>query len=173
MNRVRTANPSTRRGWLAWLVAAVVMAAAMVLAPSPGRAAPSDDGDDQALLADADYAAGSAALKAGDHAAALPQLQAALKRFPDSANLHNELGFTYRKLGTLDKAFEHYRRALLIDPRHRAAHEYIGEAYLMAGDLAGAQKHLDALKSICLLSCEEMRDLQASIDAYRARTVAR
>jgi Flp pilus assembly protein TadD len=136
-------------------------------------AAPSDDGADQALLADADHAAGLAALKGGDPAAALPRLQAALKRFPDSANLHNDLGFAYRRTGQLDKSFEHYKRALAIDPRHRSAHEYIGEAYLMAGDLPSAEKHLAALRSICLLPCEESVDLEKAIAAYKARPGAR
>ena len=128
----------------------------------------SDEGDDQALLADADYAAGRAALKAGEFAAALGRYQAALKRFPDAADLHNELGFTHRKLRQMPKAFEHYKRALALKPEHRGAHEYIGEAYLMVGDLAGAERHLSALRSICLLPCDEMKDLVQAIAAYKA-----
>lgn len=53
-----------------------------------------------------------------------------------------------------------------MNPRHRGAHEYIGEAYLMAGDVASAQKHLEALRAICLLPCEQMRDLEREIAAY-------
>ncbi|WP_231402577.1 tetratricopeptide repeat protein [Caenimonas aquaedulcis] len=137
------------------------------------RAAPSGDGDDEALLADADYTAARAALQAGDAAAAVPRLQQALKRFPDSADVHNELGFAHRKLRQFDKAFEHYRRALQIEPRHRGAHEYIGEAYLMVGDLPAAERHLAALRSICLLSCEEQRDLEKAIAEYRVRGTQR
>jgi tetratricopeptide (TPR) repeat protein len=136
-------------------------------------AAPSGDSADEALAADGDYAAGLAALKARNPQAALPRFQAALKRFPDAADLHNELGFTHRQLAQLDKAFEHYKRALAIDPRHRGAHEYIGEAYLMVGDLASAQTHLAALKSICTLPCEEMQDLQEAIEAYRRKAPGR
>lgn len=146
-----------------------VIALAWRMAP----AAPSDDGDDQALAADADYAAGLAALKDDKPAAALPRFVQALKRFPQAANLHSELGFTYRKLRQMEKSFEHYKRALAIDPRHRGAHEYIGEAYLMIGDMASAEKHLAALRSICLLPCEELRELQAAIDAHRAKTGVR
>ena len=136
------------------------------------RAAPSEDGNDQALLADEDYAAGRAARKRNDFTTALPLLQRALKRFPEAADLHNELGYTHRKLGQLDKAFGHYKRALAIDPRHREAHEYIGEAYLMVNDVASAEKHLAALRSICTLPCEEVGELQAAIDAHRAKTAA-
>jgi Flp pilus assembly protein TadD len=138
-----------------------------------GLAAPSDEADQEALRADADYAAGRAALKAGDAAGALARFQAALKRFPDAADLHNELGYTHRTLGRLDPAFVHYKRALAIDPGHRGAHEYIGEAYLMAGDVGSAEKHLAALRKICTLPCEEMRELQAAIAAHRAKSAGR
>ena len=148
---------------------ALLIASALALLAQGAGAAPSDEGDEQALLADADYAAGAAALTAEDFARAQPHLLNALKRFPESANLHNDLGYAFRKLGQLDKAFEHYKKALVIDPRHRAAHEYIGEAYLMVGDVANAEKHLQALRSICTLPCEEMRDLQAAIEAHRRK----
>jgi len=147
--------------------------AALALLLRAAGAVQSDDSDDQALLADADYAGGLAALKADDAASALRRFQAALKRFPDAANLHNELGFAYRKLRQFDKAFEHYRRALAIEPRHRGAHEYIGEAYLMVGDVASAEKHLAALRSICLLRCDEFIELDKAIAAHRAQGKAR
>ena len=73
----------------------------------------------------------------------------------------------------MDKAFEHYKRALTIEPRHRGAHEYIGEAYLMVGDVASAEKHLVALRSICVLPCEELTDLGKAISEHRAQAKAR
>ncbi len=148
-------------------------AAALALLPGVGGAVQSDDADDQALLADADYAAGMAALKGDDAAGALRRFQSALKRFPDAANLHNELGYAHRKLRQFDPAFEHYKRALAIDPRHRGAHEYIGEAYLMVGDVASAEKHVAALRSICLLPCAELTDLQKAVDSQRAQNKPR
>ena len=144
-------------------------AALLSLLVGAAAAAPSGDGDDQALLADADYAAGRAAIKAGDDTRALGSFQAALKRFPDAADLHNELGFTHRRLRQMDKAFEHYRRALDLNPQHRGAHEYIGEAYLVVGDVDSARFHLAALRSICLLSCDELKDLEKSIADHLAR----
>jgi tetratricopeptide (TPR) repeat protein len=149
------------------------MALAVWLVAGAAWAAPSADADDQALNADADYAAGRAALTAGQFNAALGKFQLALRRFPAAADLHNELGFTHRKLRQMDKAFEHYKVALNIDPRHRGAHEYIGEAYLMVGDVASAEKHLATLRSICLLPCQEMEDLRQAIDEHQARTKRR
>ena len=150
-----------------------LVAALLLLMASPVLAVQSEDGDDEALLADADYAAGRVALKAGDFAAALGRYQAALKRFPDAADVHNELGFAHRKLRQMDPAFVHYKRALVLKPEHRGAHEYIGEAYLMVGDVASAEKHLAALRAICLLPCDELADLQKAIAEHRARSSRR
>jgi Flp pilus assembly protein TadD len=97
-------------------------------------------------------------------------LTRAERRFPDSADLQNDLGFAYRNLKQFDEAFRHYKRALVLDPRHRGAHEYIGEAYLMIGDLPSAERHLAALREICLLPCEELDDLGKAVDAYKSRT---
>ncbi len=152
---------------------ATLIGVALALSLRGAGAVQSDDGDDQALVADADYAGGLAALKAGDATSALQRFQSALKRFPDAANLHNELGYSHRKLGQFDKAFVHYKRALAIDPRHRGAHEYIGEAYLQVGDVPSAEKHLAALRSICLLPCDELKELQTAIEAQRAQNKPR
>lgn len=93
-------------------------------------------------------------------------------RDPDNADLHNYVGYAHRQLRQFELAFKHYEQALVLSPRHRGAHEYVGEAYLMTGNLAGAQKHLAALREICLLPCEELTDLEKAIADYRARTTA-
>jgi hypothetical protein len=49
-----------------------------------------------------------------------------------------------------------------LNPRHRGAHEYVGEAYRMVNDLAKAEEHLAALQNICLLPCEDYEDLRSS-----------
>ena len=150
------------RGALALVVAAVLLAIAPI-----ARGDPSGDLS-EVLAADADAVAAREAMarKAWDVAA--KHLAQALVRHPDDADLHSDLGFASRKLGDLDRAFVHYRRALAIDPRHRGAHEYIGEAYLMAGDLPSAEKHVAALRAICLLPCEELEDLEEAVGKYRA-----
>jgi tetratricopeptide (TPR) repeat protein len=71
-------------------------------------------------------------------------------------------------VGQLPLAFTNYQRALQLDPRHRGAHEYIGEAYLMANNLTKAEEHLAALQRICLIPCEEYDDLKKAIVEYRA-----
>jgi hypothetical protein len=52
------------------------------------------------------------------------------------------------------------------NPRQRGAHEHLGEAYLVQGDLAKAEEHLAALERICLIPCEEHDELKRAIAAY-------
>ena len=74
---------------------------------------------------------------------------------------------TPRQSGDLQAAFSHYDRALQIDPSHRGAHEYAGEAWLIAGNPAKAEQHLKALDKLCFFPCEEYRDLKAEIARWR------
>jgi Flp pilus assembly protein TadD len=139
------------------------------LLPTPAAADPYE-ADPDLSSRDADYAAGKKAADKKEWAEAIRFFLLAERRNPDHADLQNILGYSYRNLKQLDPAFKHYKRALEIDPRHRGAHEYIGETYLLAGDLAGAQKHLAALKEICLLPCDELADLQRAIQEYSKKS---
>jgi Flp pilus assembly protein TadD len=121
------------------------------------------------VSADADVVAARVARERGEWKEVVARLRQAERRFPQDADLHNSLGYALRQTKDFDGAFRHYKTALQIDPRHRGAHEYIGEAYLMVDDLPSAEKHLASLKSICMLPCEETRDLQKSIAEYKAK----
>jgi len=148
------------------IVAAALAAFALGALPLAAPADPVETDPDLAAR-DADYAAGRKALQARDWTTAVARLSRAEVRNPDHADLQNDLGFAYRNLKQYDPAFKHYKRALQIDPRHRSAHEYIGEAYLQVGDTTNAMKHLAALKEICLLGCEELKDLEEAFVRFR------
>jgi Flp pilus assembly protein TadD len=112
------------------------------------------------------------AIDAKDWSRAMSELNVAVREEPRNADVHNLLGYSYRKRATPDlaKAFEHYGTALKLDPRHKGAHEYIGEAYLMDKKPAEAEKHLVELEKICgNKSCEEYADLAKSIAEYKAK----
>ena len=123
--------------------------------------------DDANAGVDPDYVAGRRAIEAKDWANAIRLLSSAGLRDPRNAEIENELGYAYRNTGELSAAFKHYARALQINPRHRGAHEYLGEAYLMVNNVAKAEEHLAALKSICLLPCNETGILEGKIIEYR------
>ncbi len=121
--------------------------------PAPGAAA---------------FAAGKKAVGNGNYQAAIQSLSKAVAADSNSADSHNLLGYSFRKLGNVEKAFEHYREALRIEPKHRGANEYIGELYLELGDLANAEAHLDVLDKACFFGCPEYTELKEEIKAYKA-----
>lgn len=146
----------------------VLLATVSLVAAIPAYGEPYED-NPGAAANDPDYAAGKAAMEKKNWKEALKRFHQAALRAPDSADLHNYLGFTYRNLKQMDLAFKYYKRSIELNPRHRGAHEYIGEAYLMVGDVKSAEIHLAALREICLLPCEELADLEKAIAAYRKK----
>ncbi len=112
------------------------------------------------------------AIRKQDWRKALAELNRAVRDEPRNADIHNLLGYCYRKQARPDlpKAFAHYRKAIELDPRHKGAHEYIGEAYLMDKQPHEAEKHLAALQQICgNTACEEYIDLAKAIADYRLK----
>ena len=77
------------------------------------------------------------------------------------------IGFSERNRGNLAAAFKHYEQALVLDPKHCGAHEFIVEAHLMADNPAKAEGHMAALNKLSFFSCEEYRDLKAAIAKYK------
>ena len=141
---------------------------AAIAAYLPVAAAEPYETDPDLATRDDDYAAGKRAADKADWNEAARRFKLAERRHPEHADLQNILGFTYRNLKLYDLAFKHYKRAIELDPRHRGAHEYIGETYLLVGDVEGAQRHLAALRQICLLPCDELADLERAIAKHRA-----
>lgn len=101
---------------------------------------------------------------------AIRLLRTHVLQFDRDADGHNWLAYSYRKSGKLNEAFVHYKRALAIDRSHLGAHEYIGEAYLMANQPDEARKHLQRLAVLCASSCEEYRHLDSAIAAYAKKS---
>src|SRR5262245_32432193 len=118
---------------------------------------------------DPDFALGLKALSGEDWTGAIRMLAPAALRDARNADIQNHLGYAYYRLRQLDAAFEHYRRALTLNPRQRSAHEHLGGAYLVVNNLAKAQEHLAALEQICLLPCEQYDGLRKAIDKYSSR----
>ena len=149
-------------------VAAIVAVLALGGLP-PGANADGYESKPEAAARDPDYAAGKKAIAEKSWNEAIARLRQAALRDPDNPDLQNWLGYAHRNLKQYDLAFKHYERAIELDPRHRGAHEYVGETYLIVGNVAGAEKHLAALRDICLLPCDELADLERAIKEYRKK----
>lgn len=113
----------------------------------------------------------SEATKRQDWAAAAAVLKDAVASNPENANYHNLYAYSIRKGANPDMnlVFKHYNEALRIEPKHRGAHEYIGEAYLMVGNLEKAKEHLGVLDKLCFFPCSEYTDLKKAIAAHEAK----
>jgi tetratricopeptide (TPR) repeat protein len=103
-----------------------------------------------------------------DFAAALPLLEKVVREDDTNADAFNLLGYSLRKLERYDEALRNYERALKINPKHRGAHEYIGETYLALNLPEKAKVHLAALDDQCWFGCEEYDDLKEAIAEYEA-----
>jgi len=150
-------------------LAALALCLSLSLVPS-ARSDPSEETGPSGSPVDPDYAAGKSAVESKDWKVAIALLNKVVLRDANNADAQNLLGFAYRNSGDYKRAFAHYEEALRLNPRHRGAHEYIGETYLLVGDLRKAEEHLAALEKICLLPCEEYDDLKEKIVEYRARS---
>ena len=113
----------------------------------------------------------NAAADRKDWAGAAAAMRDALAKDANNADYHNLYAYSLRRSGTqdLDQVFKHYNEALRLDPKHRGAHEYIGEAYLMVGNVAKAKEHLGALDKLCFFGCSEYNDLKRAISEHEQR----
>ena len=106
-----------------------------------------------------------------DWSGAASVLKEAVSASPANANYHNLYAYSIRKGANPDMnlVFKHYNEALRIDPKHRGAHEYIGEAYLMVGNLPKAKEHLGELDKLCFFPCSEYTDLKKAIAEHETK----
>jgi tetratricopeptide (TPR) repeat protein len=114
-----------------------------------------------------DYEAGVDAIKAEDWSRAITHLETAAKAEPGNAETQARLGYAYRQAGKTDLAIRQFNAAIKLDPYFRAAHGYIGEAYVATGDKAKAQEHLATLARLCKSSCDEYHELADTIAKAR------
>ncbi|MDB5872531.1 MAG: tetratricopeptide repeat protein [Ramlibacter sp.] len=149
----------------------VLISSAALAAGGDGGSAGGADGATGAK-ADPQYSQAVALIQAHEYAKAIPLLNAYVSRAGNDADAYNYLGYASRKSGDVQSAFTYYNKALAINPKHRGVHEYIGEAYLMTGNLPKAEEHLKVLDGLCRFSCEEYRDLKASIASYKSKQTA-
>ena len=89
---------------------------------------------------------------------AIPELEEFVMKNKKSADGWNWLGYSQRSTGDLDGALKSYKKALRLDRKHLGANEYLGELYVMRGEMDEAQKQLKKLAKYCG-DCEEHQKL--------------
>jgi tetratricopeptide (TPR) repeat protein len=86
-----------------------------------------------------------------------------LLKNPNTAKALNYRGYATRKLGHIDEGIGYYQKSVALDPHYAQVREYLGEAYVLKGDMARAKAELQAIKGICGTECEEYEDLAKAI----------
>src|SRR5882672_1034994 len=117
------------------LGAALLFATAAAFAAGGGGGG--GEGNSTSSNDDAVVTAAKAAIARQDWLGAQAGLKQALADKPNNADYHNLYAYSMRKGPNpdMDLVFKHYEEALRIDPKHKGAHEYMGEAYLQMNDL--------------------------------------
>ena len=147
--------------WMQWIAVALVAGASgLALAAGGGGGGGGIVGNGHG---DAAYDAGVKAVERQDWKGAIRQFKTSIASNRFNADAHNWLGFAYRNAGDLDRAFAEYEEALTLDPQHKGAHEYVGEAYVIAKNIPKAREHLAALEQLCGRSCPEHQELDEFI----------
>jgi len=82
------------------------------------------------------------------------------------ARILNYLGYSHRKAGRILVGLGYYEEAILNDPDYMPVREYMGEAHLTLGDVAGARLQLSEIEKRCGTGCREYGLLREQIDGY-------
>ena len=146
----------------------VLVAALLFLASTPMVNADGAGGTPRTASkpVDPDYTKAVASIQSGGFTTAIPLLEGVVARDNSNADAYNWLAYSVRRGGDPARSIPIYQKALALDPKHKGAHEYIGEAYLALDDLPKAKEHLARLDGICFLPCSEYRDLRKAVEAY-------
>ena len=148
---------------------ALTLALIPVMSTGPAAAMGSSSDANIGAKANPDYAEAEKLIKAKDYKGAVPLLEKVVKDEPKNADAINYLGYATRHLGDNTKALAYYETALAINPDHRGANEYLGQLYLILGDLPKAEERLARLDKICFFGCEEFDELKKAVAAYKAK----
>lgn len=82
---------------------------------------------------------------------------------PNTPVALNYRGYATRRLGRVDEGIGYYLKSVALDPNYAQVREYLGEAYLVKGNLASAKAQLQAIKGICGTTCDSYEHLAVAI----------
>jgi len=101
--------------------------------------------------------------KSGEYENAIAVLQAVTR---EDAVALTYLGYSYRKMGQVDRGIGYYKQALAVDPKNADTREYLGEGYVAAGRTDLARLELAEVEKICGTTCEQYEELAAAIGGH-------
>ena len=127
-------------------LAAGLMVLPALLPGADAQAASNKSSSDSSTSKGANFERGEQAFSDGDWQGAIDYMKKAVADDAKNADAYNLMGYSYRRMGKADPAFEAYTMALNIDPKHRGANEYLGATYLLVGDVEKAKAQLAVLK---------------------------
>jgi len=113
---------------------------------------------------DSIYDAGHALAMAGRYDEAISVLTLAANK--QDPRILNYLGYSHRHSGRVTVGLGYYEEALRIDPNYTLVREYLGEAHLQIGDLAGAQQQLMEIEKRTGKGSREYGMLSEQIDHF-------
>jgi Flp pilus assembly protein TadD len=119
-----------------------------------------------------DFRNGSTLIEYEMYDEAIRYLKKAEIEEPKNADVKNLIAYSYRKLGQYRVAYQYYQQALTLDPKHKGAHEYLGELYVNIKRLDKAQQQLATLQKLCSTSCDEYKRLHKAIEEYKQSSAA-
>lgn len=113
--------------------------------------------------AGSDMGKAKAQIEQNDWPAAVARLEKYVKDNPSDPDGFNLLGYSLRQLKRYPEAIQHYKEALRLDPQHRGALDYLGQAYVQLKELDKAKELLASLDKICGPQCEQYLELKKAI----------
>ncbi|AZO22238.1 MULTISPECIES: tetratricopeptide repeat protein [unclassified Mesorhizobium] len=113
---------------------------------------------------DSIYEAGHDLAMAGRYDEAISVLTLAANK--QDPRILNYLGYSHRHSGRITVGLGYYEEALRINPDYTLVREYLGEAHLQIGDLAGAQEQLKEIEKRTGKGSREYGMLSEQIDHF-------
>lgn len=189
---MRTPNAfAMTRGWSSALLALATLALSACGSIGPKRsAAPADveEGVSGFTIVEtervphslrADYEAAIALLARGNHAAAIPALEAVIEKAPELAVPRIDLGIAHHQAGDLEAAEAQLVQALALHPKHPVALNELGIVYRRTGRFEDARRSYEAaldvypsyhyaLRNLAVLCDLYLGDLACALDNYEA-----
>lgn len=145
----------------------VLLAAALLVLAAPVRAEVSVR-DNVPFRQDSGLTKAEYFIATHKYAQAINEAEGVVKRQGPNADAYTYAGIAYERLGDGQKAFDNFRRALMVSQTHLGANTYLMQHYIAAGDMPKAIEQLQVIRAVCGASgCEELAEAESAVNAAK------